>query len=193
MSPAQKVNREPAPPPEMPELKQVGEKIVSHFANGVDRLAEAQKKWIDLAVQHELETLDLWKEMAQKWPSVPRIPMLDLIANNLERFAEVGKNAIDFVVEQNKSVVGLVKEGSTTFDSSKDTATNLLQQTMEHTVATQKKFLDQSANQTKAVFDATRQQFGFTGSQAEAAADSFHRGVDTIVEAQKDLLDVVTH
>lgn len=192
MSPAQKANREPAPP-EVPEFKQVSEKVAAHYSNGVDRLAEAQKNCIDLAVQHELESVDLWKELALKWPGVSRIPMLDLVANSLERFAEVQKSAIDFVVEQNRSLTGLWKEGASALESSKDSTTNLLQQTMERTVATQKRILDQSANQTKAVFDATRQQFGFTGGRAEAVADSFHRGVDTIVEAQKDLLDVVTH
>lgn len=188
----QKANREQVPP-DLPELQHLSQKIVAHCASGVDRLGEAQKRCIDLAVQHELESLDIWKELAQRWPGTPRLPMLDMVATGIEQLAEVQKSAIDFVLEQNKSLTGLMQEGATALDGSKSSATNLIQQTMEHTVATQKKILDQAANQTKAAFDTTRQQFGFTGSRADAVADSFHRGVETIVDAQKDLLDVVTH
>jgi hypothetical protein len=57
----------------------------------------------------------------------------------------------------------------------------------------QKKALENTAAQTKAVVDIAKHQFGFTGPQADAMTESFHRGVDTIVEAQKDLMDIVTH
>lgn len=195
MIPTPRATREPDSQ-EAADVKQVGEDLAAHFVNGIDRVAEVQKKCIDLAVQHELESVNIWKELTPKWSASSRVsgaPMPDLVASNIERFAEVQKNAIDFMAEQNKSLLGLMKDGAATLDRSKDSTANILQQAVEHTVAAQKNFLDQSANQTKAVFDATRQQFGLTGDRAEAVAGSFHRGVDTIVEAQKDLLDVVAH
>jgi len=192
MSPAQRTNRE-ATPPEMAENPEVSGNFVNHYARGVDRLAEIQKKCIDLATQHEIEGIEMWKAMAQKMPGAPRLPMLDLLANTMERIAETQKYAIDLVVEQNRMLTDLAKEGVANVDTTKGNATNLMQQAVERSVATHKKFLDHSATQTKAAFETTRQQFGFTGGRADAVADSFQRGVDTIIEAQKDLLDVVTH
>lgn len=192
MSPTQRAAREPAPP-EAPEVSETKEDFATHFSKGVDRLAEIQKKSIDLAAQHQIEAIEIWKSAAQKFPGAPRLPILDLVVNTIERFAETQKYAVDLVVEQNKMFADLVKEGTETADSTKSNATNLVQKAVERSVATHKKFLDQSATQTKAAFEATRQQFGFTGNRAEAVSDSFQRGVDTIVEAQKDLLDVVTH
>jgi len=192
VSPAQRVNREPTPP-DMAEAPEIGGNFAAHYAKGVDRLAEMQKKCIDVVTQHEIEGVEMWKKTAQKFPGAPRLPLLDLIGNTLERIAETQKYVIDLVVEQNKMFADLVKEGVAAVDIGKGNATNLMQQAVEHSVATHKKFLDHSATQTKAAFETTRQQFGFTGGRADAVADSFQRGVDTIIEAQKELLDVVTH
>jgi hypothetical protein len=60
-------------------------------------------------------------------------------------------------------------------------------------VATHKKVLDLAAAQTKEVFENTRDQFGPAGSTMEAAADSIQRGVTAIVDAQKQLLEMVIH
>ena len=65
-----------------------------------------------------------------------------------------------------------------------------MQQTVEHSVAAQKKALDNSAAQTKAAFETAKQQFGLAGTPAEAAAESFQRGVDSLIETQKELLDI---
>jgi hypothetical protein len=64
---------------------------------------------------------------------------------------------------------------------------------VERAAAVQKKVLDQTATQTKLVLDTVKQQFGFAGWPAGAAVDSIHRGVDAVIEAQKDLLDIAVH
>ena len=65
-----------------------------------------------------------------------------------------------------------------------------MQQTVEQSVEAQKKALDYSVAQTKAAFQTAKKQFGLTGTPAEAAADSFQRGVDSMIETQKELLDI---
>jgi hypothetical protein len=57
-------------------------------------------------------------------------------------------------------------------------------------VATQKKALDNSVAQSKAAFETAKKQFGLTGTPVEAAAESFQRGVDSLIETQKELLDI---
>jgi hypothetical protein len=70
---------------------------------------------------------------------------------------------------------------------------NLTNQAVERSVSTQKKALETAAAQTKAAMEAARQQLGFTGQPADAAVNTFQRGVDSFVEAQKEMLDLVTH
>jgi len=64
---------------------------------------------------------------------------------------------------------------------------------MERSVAIQKKGLDFSAAQTKAMFEMVKKQFGITGGPVEAVANSFHRGMETVIETQKELLDMAVH
>jgi hypothetical protein len=59
------------------------------------------------------------------------------------------------------------------------------------TKATQKTALDFSAKQAKAALETVKQQFGYAGTPAGTAADSMQRGMDVVVEAQKDFLDVI--
>ena len=68
---------------------------------------------------------------------------------------------------------------------------NMTSQAVERSVAAQKKVLENAAEQTKATVEAARKQWGFTGAPVEAAVTSFQRGVDTIVDAQKEILDLV--
>jgi hypothetical protein len=74
-----------------------------------------------------------------------------------------------------------------------EAAVNLTNQAVERSVTAQKKVLETAAAQTKAAMEAARQQLGFTGLPADAAASSFQRGMDSFVEAQKEMLDLVTH
>jgi flagellin-specific chaperone FliS len=47
------------------EKTEVVETVATLYTNGVERLAEVQKKAIDLAVKHNAELLDAWKKMAR--------------------------------------------------------------------------------------------------------------------------------
>jgi len=46
--------------------------------------------------------------------------------------------------------------------------------------------------QGKAAFESAKKQFGYADSPAGAAADSIERGFEVMVDAQKDLLDVLS-
>jgi hypothetical protein len=62
---------------------------------------------------------------------------------------------------------------------------------VEHSIAAQKTALDYTAKQTKVAFETAKQQFGYAGTPAGTAADSMERGVNIVLEAQKELLDLV--
>ena len=40
------------------------------------------------------------------------------------------------------------------------------------------------------MMDAAKEQFGLRGTQAEAMTDSFIKGIDTAIDAQKKVIDI---
>lgn len=161
------------------------------FARGVDRVAELQKRTLDIAVQQNAEMVDLYKNLIQKLPGTPQLPMLEVAASAFGRLAETQKNFVDLAVEQTHSAVDTLKERVSATNKTTESTMNLTNQVMERSVAVQKKVLENTVVQTKAVLDAVRQQMGFAGSPADVAATSFQRGVDTLVEVQKEILEMV--
>ena len=167
--------------------------VAALYFRGVERMAEVEKQFIDLAAEQNKEMGELIKKAAARLPGAPRIPLFELSYSAVNRFADVQKAAVDFIVDQNRIMIDLFKGRTDVVSKAGEMATNAAKQLMERSIAVQKKALDHTAAHTKAMVDATRNQWGLSGSQADAMTDSFRRGVDTIVEAQKELLNMVTH
>jgi wobble nucleotide-excising tRNase len=165
------------------------ESVAKLFTTGVARMAEVQKKSLDIAAQQNAELVDLWKKAIQKIPGSPGLFVAELQASGFERYAEMHKAAIDLVVDQSKAFADLVKDRTATATRVNEDVDNFAKKSMERVVAMQKKALDQSAAQAKAVVETTGRQFG-EGTPVEAAADSMQRGMNAIVDAQKELLDM---
>ncbi len=87
----------------------------------------------------------------------------------------------------------MFKDRTSAASKSNESTSSMAKQALERSFAVQKKALEHTAAQTKAVMDATRRQFGLTGTQAETLTDTFQRSINTVVDAQKELLDLVTH
>ncbi len=192
MSPTPKATREPAAQ-EIPEKKPFGEQFSTLFLNGVERMAEVERRGLDLAVAQNAEVTEAWKKIAQKTPWAAGLFLFDLANNMWERYADTRKAAIDAMVDQSRSLADMTRERSVQTVKANETTSAYVQQAVERSVGVQKKALDHTAAHTKAVFDAFQNQFGFAGAPADAAADSFHKGVDTVIDAQKDLLDIAVH
>jgi hypothetical protein len=167
--------------------------FVTLYSRGIDRIAEIQKRSIDIAVQHNAEAIDNWKKLVQKMPGGARLPLLDVAASMFERFAETQKHAIDLAVEQNRALIESVKDRASVANKATEAAIHMTNQAVERSVAAQKKVVETTVAQTKAVLEATRQQMGAAGVPTDSAVASFQRGVDSFVEAQKEMLDLVTH
>ena len=177
---------------EMEGKAELRNETAAWFLKGVERIAEVQKQFIDLAVEHNKEMGDLLKKAAAKLPGGPRIPMLEVAYSAVSRYADVQKSAVDFIVDQNRIWMDVFKDRTATAKKTGESASHAVKQVMESSLAVQKKALAHTAAHTKAVVDAARSQFGISGTQADAMTDTFRRGVDTIVEAQKELLNIVT-
>jgi hypothetical protein len=180
--------------PDRPVTAAAGEKfdvfesVTQLYTGGIKRFAEVQKKALDLAVEHNAEFVSAWKKQTQ---AAPGIQMLDLASTAFERFADTQKAAIDLIVEQSRALAGLVKERKFKATDTLDEVKARTQEVIEHSVAAQKTALDYTTKQAKAVFETAKQQLGYAGTPVETAADTMQRGMDIVVEAQKELLDVI--
>jgi hypothetical protein len=190
MSPAAKTTREPEQIPFVPEIR---DEAAAMFLRGVERIAEVEKQLLDTAAQHNKEMLEVTKKAAAKIPGMPRLSMLDLVYGAMNRYVDVQKSVVDLMVEQNRIWTEAFTDRTGTVKKSGESATRAVKQAMESSFAVQKKALEHTAAHTKAVMDAARDQFGVSGTQTDVMTDTFRRGVDTIVEAQKEFLNMVVH
>jgi hypothetical protein len=170
---------------------EIVDSIATLYTKGVERLAETQKKILDLAQQHNAEAIDALKKIGQGTPGAPGLFILDLAATTFGQYADLQKSAIDLAVEQSQTLAGIAKERVNSVSKATDGVTALTQETVERTAALQKRAIEFSAAQTKTAIDAFKQQSGVAGTPVEAAATSFQHGVETIAETQKELLNIV--
>ena len=117
--------------------------------------------------------------------------MFDLMGTLFERYAETQKGAIDLVVDQTHAIAGAAKERNAKVNKAAEQGVKLAEEAIEQSIAVQKTALDYSAKQSKAAFESAKKQFGYAGTPAGAAADSVQLGVEVVIGAQKDLLDVL--
>ena len=170
------------------ERLDVIESMTLLYSGGIERLAEIQKKGLEIAVKHNAEVVNTLKR--QTLPA-PGALMLDLATTAFEHFADTQRGAIDLVVEQTHALAGVVKERGIKATDTIEEGKKKAKEAIEHTVAAQKTALDYTAKQAKVAFEAAKQQLGYPGTPAGAAADSMQRGMEVVVEAHKDLLDVL--
>jgi hypothetical protein len=180
--------------PEGPVTAAAGDKqdfvetAVRVYTTGVERLAEAQKKAIDVAIEHNAEMIGTWKKQAA---AAPGLFMLDLVTTAFDRLAETHKGMIDLMVEQTHTLANVAKERKLKVGKVVDESVARAQEAIDQSVVAQKTVLDFSSRQTKAAFETAKKQFGYAGTPAGAAADSMQRGLEVVVDAQKELLDVM--
>ncbi len=166
------------------------ESAVTLYVMGVERLAEVQKNGIDLAVKHNTELIDTWKKFASAVPYAPAPVLLDWATSAFEQYADARKNAIDLVVEHSQAMAGLVKNGTSSVANATESAVAIVKEMVDRSVTTQKKALELGSAQTKTVIENAKRVSGFAGTPAAAAADSFQRGVDTLIASQLEFLDI---
>jgi dsDNA-binding SOS-regulon protein len=177
-----------------PEDKQteVTETIATLYTKSVERLADAQKTVLDMALQQNTEVIGAWKKIAKSVPDSPIPSILDLAGGMFGQFVDLQKDAIDLALEQSNALAGLAGERYDFIAKAGDTVKTIVQDTVQRAAAAQKNVIEFSATQTKTAFDTYKKQAGVAGTPAEAAADSIQRGFDTLIETQKEILNIAS-
>jgi len=170
------------------EGAEVAATFVPLYTKNVERVAELQKKSLETVAEQNAEVLENCKKAMPFAAEGPASFWFDLIGQSVERYVETQKNAIDLAVEQSSTLVGLAEERGALAAKFVDSGSALLQETVNYSVATQKKNLEFCAEQQKAGYEAAKKQFRFANPFAEA----FQSGLDLLVETQKSVLDIAS-
>ena len=183
--------------PKAPVTSTVGEKfdvlgsVTEAYTKGIEQLAGMQKQGLDFVAEQNADLVGIWKKNAIGSAAASGFFMFDLVGTLFERYVETQKGAIDLVVDQTHAFASTVKERKAKVTKVAEEGVKLAEEAIEQSIAVQKTALDYSAKQTKAAFESAKKQFGYAGTPAASAADSVQRGVEVVIGAQKDLLDVL--
>jgi hypothetical protein len=155
---------------------------------GLERLAEAGKTSMDLAVKQNAEVLASCKNVLHA--SIPGVFVFELAGQAFESYVTLQKSLLDMAVQQSTAVIETSQEYGQDSANTKAEITNLIHQSVDRSVAAQKSVLNFAANQTQAVSDTVKKQPGIAGTPVETVANSVQRGVDTVFSVHKEALDV---
>jgi hypothetical protein len=160
------------------------------YLNTVARVAELQKNSLDVVGEQTSEWIGAWKKAFSFFPVNPPTFFFDIANQAVQTAVETQKSAIDLVVEQTEAVNEITKLRADAYSKITQTATAAFQNTVTRSVEAQKKALEFAGAQSKAIFEATKKQVG--GGPVAVVVDSFERGTNTLIEAQKSILDATT-
>lgn len=163
--------------------------VATLYAKAVERAAQAQRTVLDFSVQQGLEAVDLMKK---SMPAMPGMFVFDMAGQALEQFAETQKKVLELFVEQSTAVVEYSKQRGDNFARVATGVGSLLQQSLERNVGAQKTVLNFAAEQSRLMSETLKKQAGAYGvpATAMAAADSVQRGMDALIDTQKELLEI---
>jgi hypothetical protein len=131
------------------------------FSKGLERVIEASKTSLDLAVEQNAEVLASCKK-ALNASSMPGSFIFDMAGKAFEGYVTFQKSLLDFTVEQNHTAVEAAHEYSHDASKAKEEISHVIRKSVDHAEAAQKTAVDLAAKQTKEVSDTVKHQREFT-------------------------------
>ncbi len=92
------------------EKTEVVETFIPLYEKNVERLADLEKKSLEMAAEQNAEWIEACKKTFRVTPETPGFFLFDLLDQTFERLVETEKEVIDLAVEQSHAVAGLAKE-----------------------------------------------------------------------------------
>ena len=164
------------------------ENFIPLYTKNVERLADMQKKSLEIISEQNAEFIDTCKKAFHFIPETPGMFLFDLFGEAFNRVVDTQKDAIDLAVEQSHALANLAQQRGGSAAKVVEGVTALFQQTVESSVAAQKKALDYYSQQHKTVYETAKRQFRISNPAAEV----FQAGLDVLIETQKTMLDIAS-
>jgi hypothetical protein len=157
--------------------------------NSVERVADLQKKTLDIGAEQTGEWIGAWKKTLSYFPVTTLPFFFDVAGQALQTAIETQKSAIDMVVEQTHAANGIAKVRGEAYSKIADGVTASIQKSVERSMEAQKTILEFASEQNTAVCESTKKQFGTAAGPAAVIVDTFQRGAHAVIEAQKSFLN----
>lgn len=174
----------------------VNPEFVDNFSplvlNSVVRVADLQKKKLDLAAEQTSEWIGAWKKAFSYFPVALPTFMFDVAGHAVQTAIETQKGAIDLAVEQTQAVTSIAKQRASEYSKIAEGVTATIQKSVTRSVEVQKQVLEFASEQNKAVLESTKKQLGAAAGPATAIFDTFERGANAVIEAQKSFLNIAS-
>jgi hypothetical protein len=127
------------------------------FSKGLERVIEASKTSLDLAVEQNAEVMASCKK-ALNASSMPGSFLFDMAGKAFEGYVTFQKSLLDLTVEQSNTAVEAAHEYSHDASEAKGGIAKVIRQSVDHTEEAQKTVLDLAAKQTREVSDTVKHQ-----------------------------------
>ena len=170
--------------------QQFSDLVAPLYLNSVNRAAEFQKGALSLAAEQATEWIGAWKNAASHFPMTPPGMFYDIAYQAIQTSVETQKGAIDLMLEQTEAMTEIARERAEAYSKIVESANHAFQATVSRSVEAQKRVLASAGEQNKAIFEATRRRVG--KGPGSTLVDSFERGADSMMRAQKSILDATT-
>ncbi len=157
--------------------------------NGVERIAEMQKSALDFAAKQNAEAIDVCKKAVRLPETSPLAGAFDMAMQAFDSLVSVQKSMLDMMTEQSNSMLEYAQERGTAMPSLEG-LNDLVAESVDRATAAQKSVLSFAEQQSKAVTESLKKQAGVPGTRVAEIADSVQRGVDAILESQKEMVDL---
>ena len=151
--------------------------FVAEYAKGVgakiEQLSELRRQALDAAVQQNRELVTAWQKGTE------------LVVEGFQQSGQIQKELFAVAVERGRVATRLAAENVESINKAVAGVTGVFETVAAYTTAAQKQAVEFAAAQSTTVYDAAKQQLAASGS---AAAETFKRGIDTIIETQRAVL-----
>jgi hypothetical protein len=151
--------------------------FVAEYAKGVsatiEQLGELRRQALDAAVQQNRELVTAWQKGTE------------LVVEGFQQSAQIQKDLFAVAVERGRVASRLTAENVESINKAVAGVAAVFETVAAYTSSAQQQAVAFAAAQSTTMSDAARQQLEASSS---AAAETFKRGIDTIVETQRAVL-----
>jgi hypothetical protein len=163
--------------------------FASLLEQGFEHVLESSKTSLDLAVKQNSEILEATRKAFHLAPTTPGLSLFDVAGKSFENYAELQKNVLNILGEQGHAVAGAVRASSNSSASLASQGATAFHESVDRTAAANNAVLDFAARQNRQVVEAVKHQQGIAGTPLAAMADAVERGMDALIESQKNSVE----
>jgi hypothetical protein len=158
----------------------IGAQIDNFFADcakkvttGFEELTELRRQSLDVVAQQNGQLVSVWNKG------------IELAVEAFQQSVQAQKDILEVAAERNRVMTRLATEQTESFTKVAVGVTAAVDTLANYARSAQKQVVDFAATQNTAAYAAAMQQFESSG---QAAAETFKRGVDTLIETQRSVL-----